>query len=1345
MDRTLNLLKASNIRNITANKRSRSIKIDIVCDVYINISDENNILKFFKEKFNVTHIDLTINYNKEYFDQTVIDDIIERIIFQTPLLLPFKDDICIKNEKNEYIIEIPSMAKYLFDVTSVSSLISNQIKKANKDINEAKICFIESDSQQHTIAEIKNEISEQVKKQSKAIIYTKKTNQKSQVNKKDSLIKSSSTPIIKITSNDRKVVITGKIIKCETTITKNKYEIITFDVTDYSSSITCKCFINQKNKASIKKLALINNYVTVEGDYGFDSYSKENLITLKKIEQAEETLRVDEAPVKRVELHLHTKMSSLDAFITPKKLFSELERFNHKHVAITDHGVLQSYPEVQELSRKHGINPIYGVEGYLIDDGITCIDNPSDKLLNRSYVAIYFANQQIDALLIVNGKATQKNKFTFNQLPELFDFIDNDFVVLLSEEKCYKLKEILKKAFIEVIDLTNILFTLHKQQFSEKLLNDEYATTHLHDSATTFNLYEKYRQQVGHNKIYTGNQLAIHLSLLTDQTKLTRYHVIILAKNQRGLKSLYELVSYSHLHFFHKKPIIPKSLLDGKREGLLIGSACEAGELYRAIVKKNNDNDLRAIASFYDYLEIQPVGNNEFMVRNEIVKNINDIKNFNIKVVNLGDELDIPVVATCDAHFFEKRDSIYREIIMKGQAYKDASNQPPLYYRTTEEMLSEFSYLDSDTCYKVVVENTNLIANMIEPLKAIPDGTFPPIIEGSDELLRDATIKKAHEIYGEVLPPIVKKRMNKELDSIISNGFSVMYIIAQKLVTKSLSDGYLVGSRGSVGSSFVAFLAGITEVNSLMAHYICPNCLTTDFSHSDDIDCGVDLPDEKCPACGTVYKKDGYDIPFETFLGFYGDKEPDIDLNFSGDYQSIAHKYVEEIFGEDNVFRAGTISTVKDKTAFGFVKGYLDEGEIHASKAEISRLISGCAGVKKTTGQHPGGIMVMPKGYSIHQFTPIQHPADAKKSTIITTHFDFNSLHGRLLKLDILGHDDPTMLKELHNLTGIDPININIVDEKILSLFISNKVLDIKGESTVELGVLGIPEFGTKFVREMLSSTKPSTFSELVKISGLSHGTDVWNNNAEELIKNHTATLHEVICTRDDIMLYLIHKGMEEKIAFDIMEKVRKGNGITKEEEKIMKSLNVPKWYIESCKKIKYMFPKAHAAAYVIMALRVAWYKIYKPLEYYSAYLSIRATEFDCEIMGKGEGYAKSQLKQFNREQKLNAREKNISTIIEIVIEMYARGYEFLPVDLYKSHSDKFIIENNKLRMPFSSVAGLGDNATKNIVKVRVDGVFTSADELRHRARLSTTQVETLRKLNALGDMPDKSQISFFN
>ena len=682
---------------------------------------------------------------------------------------------------------------------------------------------------------------------------------------------------------------------------------------------------------------------------------------------------------------------------------------------------------------------------------------------------------------------------------------------------------------------------------------------------------------------------------------------------------------------------------------------------------------------------------------------------------------------------------------MYGQKYKDAKNQPPLYYRTTEEMFDEFAYFDEETREKIVVENSNKIADMVDNLLPIPEGTFPPKIEGSDEILRTSTINRAKEIYGELLPNIVKERMDRELDSIINNGFSVMYIIAQKLVKKSLNDGYLVGSRGSVGSSFVAFLSGITEVNSLQAHYICPNCKHTEFTVEKNIDCGVDLKDKICSKCGSKYEKTGFDIPFETFLGFYGDKEPDIDLNFSGEYQATAHKFVENLFGEENVFRAGTISTIAPKTAYGFVKNYFEESEENITNAEINRLIKGCNGVKKTTGQHPGGIMVMPKGHSIHEFTPIQKPANLVSSDIITTHFDFHSLHGRLLKLDILGHDDPTMLKMLQNLTGIDPTTINIVDEKIMSLFTSNKELNVLKETTTKLGVLGIPEFGTNFVRGMLSSTKPKTFSELVKISGLSHGTDVWTNNAEDLIKSNIATLNEVICLRDDIMLFLINKGIDEKSAFDIMESVRRGKGITSDEEKLMYAKNISKWYIESCKKIKYMFPKAHAVAYVIMALRVAWFKIYYPLAYYAAYFTIRADEFDCEIMGNGIQIAKNKIRELdNMDKKQNAREKKIRTILESVIEMYARGYEFLPINLYKSHNTDFIIEDNKLRLPFSSVAGLGINAAINIVNERAKGKFISIDELRRRAQLSKPQIEKLSELNGLNSIPKSNQVSFF-
>lgn len=1345
MEKTLNLIKASEIKNIVANKGNKSIKIDLVCKDYISLEDEKKIKKYFKKKFNTSSVVLNIEFFDIGFNDTIKDDIRDRIIHDTPLMSPFREDICIRNEKNECIIEFPEISEHLVHHNGTVQSIHEYVKRVDRNIDRVKVCFIESLEHMNSVAEIKNKISKDLKENTVFTPKPKKESKPALTGSRKPAIKEAVTNIADITSDYKRVAVQGKIIRCEFKIIKEKYEIVNFDLTDFTSSITCKTFVNSKNRNEITENVKKGNFVTVEGDYIFDSYEKEFLIEIKKIEPADEISRKDESLLKRVELHLHTKMSSMDGFIVPETLFKTLSEWGHRYVAITDHGVLQAFPEVMELAKKYEITPIYGIEAYMVDDGTGCLYNPGDGQLTRKYASCHITDHEIDILLCDEMVALDRRKFNINQYEDIRDYIEDCLFVYLSENRNPSLIDYLKKERTEIIDLRKTVEKMYRFELTDETLASEFNMENLNDSATAFSLFEKLKTRAVSKGIKTTNQLAV--SLIDEEMckDPKRYHVVILAKNEAGLKSLYELVSYSHLNFYYKRPIMPKSIIDSKREGLLIGSACEAGEVYQALLNKKSDAEVYRVAGFYDYLEIQPVGNNEFLIREEILQSSDDIKNLNRKVVETGEVLDIPVVATCDAHFLEKRDYIYREIIMHGQKYKDAKEQPPLFLRTTEEMFEEFSYLDHETCEKIIIENTNRIAGMIKFLKPIPDGTFPPKIEGSDVMLRESTISRAKDIYGENLPRIVEERMNRELDSIISHGFSVMYIIAQKLVMKSLSDGYLVGSRGSVGSSFVAFLSGITEVNSLSAHYICPSCKNTEFDVDRKIDCGVDLPDKNCPVCGTSYDKDGFDIPFETFLGFYGDKEPDIDLNFSGDYQSTAHKYVEELFGEDNVFRAGTISTIADKTAFGFVKNYVEESNRHASKAEINRLVEGCSGVKKTTGQHPGGIMVMPKGYSIHEFTPIQRPADAVGSSIVTTHFDFNSLHGRLLKLDILGHDDPTILKMLHLLTGVDPTTINVVDEKILGLFTSNEALNVKEATTTKLGVLGIPEFGTKFVREMLLSTKPGTFSELVKISGLSHGTDVWTNNAEELINKKVATLHDVICTRDDIMLYLISKGIEDKAAFDIMEKVRRGKGITDDEEVLMLAKQVPGWYVESCKKIKYMFPKSHAVAYVIMALRVAWYKIYHPHAYYAAYLSVRADEFDCEIMGNGISHCKNYMRQLeSSEQKLNAREKKIIIILETVIEMYSRGFEFLPIDLYKSHSKNFIIEDGKLRMPLLSIAGLGVNAAENIMAMRSEGKFMSIDDLKQRAQLSKTQIEKLTALDVLKSIPQSAQVSFF-
>lgn len=1208
-------------------------------------------------------------------------------------------------------------------------------------------------------------------------------------------IKSDITKISEITQEGDDITIEGEIFTIDFKEIKSKY-LMTFDITDHTSSFSVKAFLNEEKYNIIKDNLKINSYVKVRGTVIYDKYERDLIINAKDIELAEKKIRVDNAPTKRVELHVHTQMSSMDGVSSAESLIKRAHEWGHKAIAITDHAVLQAYPEAQAAAKKYGIKVIYGVEGYLVNDGVpiiseicdgtfddefvvfdietTGLSSINDKIIEIGAVKIKnmevidtfetFINPQthisnfITKLTGINDTMVKDYPTIDEILPRFIEFIKGailvahnaNFDVTFIKTKAKNMGIEINNAVLDTLELSRHMYSNLKNYKLDTVaeylgVNLENHHRAVDDAKATAEIFLKSINELKNNGIYNVVDVNTYLKNKVDIKKMPSYHVIILVKNQKGLKNLYEMVSKSNLEYYHRNPRIPKSLLTQMRDGLLIGSACEQGEVFRAIVANYDNNKLNDIINFYDYLEIQPIGNNEFLIEKGEVKNIDELKKINKRIFDLGKQNNKPVVATCDVHFLEPWDDVYRKILMYGKGFKDSNRQPPLYFRTTDEMLDEFNYFERDIAKEVVIDNPNKIADLIDDVKPIPDGTFPPSIEGAEEELKNITIRKAHEIYGDILPDIVEKRLQKELNSIINNGYAVMYIIAQKLVTKSLNDGYLVGSRGSVGSSFVATMSGITEVNPLPPHYVCPKCKHSEFVLNSSYGSGVDMPDKNCPNCNIKMKKDGHDIPFEVFLGFEGDKEPDIDLNFSGEYQPIAHKYTEEIFGVGHVFRAGTIGTLADKTAYGFVKKYFEEKNIVTHNAEIRRLVAGCTGVKRTTGQHPGGVMVVPKDKSIYEFTPIQHPADAQDTDIITTHFDYHSISGRLLKLDILGHDDPTVIRMLEDLTGLDARKIPLDDKETMSLFTSVDALHIKPEDiNCNVGTLGLPEFGTRFVRQMLVDTKPTTFAELVRISGLSHGTDVWLNNAQDIIKEGKATLKEVISTRDDIMLFLISKGMDKKLSFKIMESVRKGKGIKEEEIEEMKKHNVPEWFIESCKKIKYMFPKAHAVAYVIMAFRIAYFKVHYPEAFYATYFTVRADEFNLDIMNSLEKI-KENIKLIEAKgNNATAKEKGQLTILEIGLEMYLRGFKFINVDLYKSDALKFLITDEGILPPLNSLEGIGKQAAKIIAEERCNGKFSSIEDLRNRTRISKTAIDILKNHGCLDNMPESNQLSLF-
>lgn len=1217
-------------------------------------------------------------------------------------------------------------------------------------------------------------------------------------------------PISDIQDEVGEVVIHGKVLDIEMRELRNEKTLVIFKVTDFTDTISAKIFLKNEQVAEFSEKVKKNNFIKLKGMALLDRYDREisigSIVGIKNIIDFT-TKRADQSPMKRVELHAHTLMSDMDAVVDVKTLIKRAKSWGHKAIAITDHGVVQAFPDANHaLDKNDDFKVIYGVEAYLVDDLKDIVENDKGQDFEAPCVVFDIETTgfgptkdkiiEIGAVKVVEGKIVDKYSTFVNPdipipfeiekltgindqmvmgypmieeiLPQFLKFCEG--CILVAHNASFDVGFIRKKAELQGIEIdftvidTVALSRLLLPQLSKvklnlvaKALGISLENHHraVDDANATAEIFVKFIAMLKDKEITMLRQLNQEGKMSPEMIKkLPSYHAIILAQNEVGRVNLYRLISKSHIEYYARRPRIPKSLFEENREGLIIGSACEAGELYQAILRNQPKEEITRLVNFYDYLEIQPIGNNEFMIRSDKydVKDEEDLKDINRKIIALGEEFNKLVVATCDVHFLDPEDEIYRRIIMAGKGFADADFQPPLYFRTTEEMLEEFKYLGSEKAEEIVITNTNNIADMIEKISPVRPDKCPPIIENSAEDLRKICYDKAHSLYGPNLPKPVEERLEKELKSIIGNGFAVMYIIAQKLVWKSNEDGYLVGSRGSVGSSFVATMSGITEVNPLSAHYYCTNCYYSDFD-SDEVKAfagksGCDMPDKACPVCGEPLSKDGHEIPFETFLGFYGDKEPDIDLNFSGDYQSQAHDYTEVIFGKGHTFRAGTIGTLAEKTAFGYVYKYYEEKGIHKRRAEMERISQGCVGVRRTTGQHPGGIIVLPHGQEIYSFTPVQRPANDMTSKTITTHFDYHSIDHNLLKLDILGHDDPTMIRMLEDLTGVNSQTIRLDDEKVLSLFDNLSALGLQPEDLggCDLGSLGIPEFGTDFVMQMLRDTKPKTFSDLVRISGLSHGTDVWLNNAQYFIQTGKCTLSTAICTRDDIMTYLIHTGVENGLAFKIMESVRKGKGLTAEMEEAMTEAGVLDWYIESCKRIKYMFPKAHAAAYVMMAFRIAYFKVYYPLAYYAAFFSIRASSFNYELMCLGKERLEYHLSDYKkRSNELTNKEQDTLKDMRIVQEMYARGFEFVPIDIFTAKAKKFQIIDEKLMPALCTIDGLGDKAADAVVEAVKDGKFLSREDFKQRCKVSGTVVDLMAELGLLGDLPQSNQMSLMD
>ncbi|GFP78199.1 DNA polymerase III subunit alpha [Clostridium fungisolvens] len=1424
------------VESVVLSKKSKRLEMKISSDKYIEVNEFERLNTFIKKRFSLNDSIISVKY-ADGTDKKPIEQEIRNIILLMADKHPMLKTIINNSEYNvddntihfdfkiaaSGFLKAMSYDKQLREAIRSLYGTTYNIKFVDKVNNEELVRHEEAREKEMlaAIKQIKTEQSNNVPKE--APVKKEEVKEESDGKKGDpfvilgrsSKIKDTVIKITDITPDEGRIALEGEISNIEAKELRSGKTLVSFDLYDGSSSMTCKSFLKPGEYDIVLSRLKKAKGVRLVGSASFSKFSGEVemianiIIETQGIKRAK---RMDNAEVKRVELHMHTQMSQMDAMTSATDLIKRAMSWGMKSIAITDHGVVQAFPEAHKLLGRNNpdMKVLYGVEAYLAPDKKPSVTNPKGQSIDTTYCVLDLETTgfspvtekitEIGVMKYQDGKVIDqfscfvnpekpipervvevtnitddmvKDAETIEKVfPKLLEFIEGS--VLVAHNAGFDVGFLKHNAkvlgydfdftYLDTLSLAQALFPEYKSYKLGRIAKNlgikvEVAHRALDDVDTTVKVFEVMLEMLRERGATTIEDVDLYgsdeESKKEEYKKLRTHHAIIFAKDYVGLKNLYRLVSYSSLDYFYKKPRILKSMYKKYSEGLIIGSACSDGELYQAILLGKSDEEIEAIAEEYDYLEIQPIGNNDYLVRNGQVPDRDYLKDINRKIVALGEKLNKLVVATGDVHFMDPEDEIYRRILEAGQGFKDADEQAPLYLRTTEEMLKEFDYLGRVKAYEVVVTNTNKIADMCEPISPISPDKATPHIDGCEQTIKDITYGKAHELYGDPLPQLVQDRLERELDSIIKNGFSVMYIIAQKLVWKSNEDGYLVGSRGSVGSSVVAYMTGITEVNALPPHYRCPKCKYSDFE-DHGFKNGFDLPDKACPVCGEPLAKDGIDIPFETFLGFNGDKEPDIDLNFSGEYQAKAHKYTEVIFGKGTTFKAGTIGTIAEKTAFGYVKKYFDEKNMTVSKAEIMRISKGCTGIKRTSGQHPGGIIVVPKGREIFEFCPVQHPADDPNSDIITTHFDYHSIDQNLLKLDILGHDDPTVIRMLQDITGVDPKTIPMDEKKTMSIFSSTEALGVTPQQiNSKVGTFGIPEFGTKFVRGMLLDTMPKAFTDLICISGLSHGTDVWLGNAKDLIDQGVVTLSEAVCTRDDIMIYLIKKGLPPNTAFKIMETVRKGKALKDskwpEYEALMRECQVPEWYIDSCRKIKYMFPKAHAAAYVMMAFRIAWFKVHIPKAYYAAFFTIRAKAFDAEFMIFGKEKVKSKMKEIEMQGIQAApKDKDMYDDLELVLEMYERGLKFLPIDLYKSHSTNFLVEEEGIRPPINSISGMGNVAAEGIYNaiqeaIKDDTPINSIEDLKKRAKIGNSAIDSLRKFGCLNGLPEKDQLSFFD